>query len=410
MKTSKFFLLLIFAFTLLVSCKTENKNNEFKNGFWRGEITIQNQQLPFIFEVIKDVDTYKINLHDGDNIIELDEVSVVNDSVFFTLHIFDIDVKAKLNNDALSGTYTKNYADDYVLPFKATYGKEERIDNLTATNKFDGKWSFKFDDDDDNNKKVAIFRVEDNKLKGTILTKTGDYRFLEGTTDEDKFTLFAFDGNHMYIFKAALENDSIFSGELWSGKTGHYKFSAIKDENAELPDANSLTYLKEGYDKIEFSFPGLNGNQVTLNDAKYQDKVVILQISGTWCPNCMDETKFLTKWYDENKDRDVEIIGLAYEMKDDFDYAKKRVQKMKDKYNVKYDYVIAGTSARGNASKSLPMLNHIMSFPTSIIIDKNGKVRNIHTGFSGPATGDYYLDFVKEFNTIMDEVLAEQLR
>lgn len=405
MKKIKAVLLLILTFTTLFSCKTENETNEFKSGFWRGEITLQNHQLPFVFEVIKDVDTYKINLHDGDNIIELDEVSVVNDSVFFTLHIFDIDVKAKLNNNALSGTYTKNYADDYVLPFKATYGKNERIDNPTATNKFDGKWSFKFEDDDDNNKKVALFRVEDNKLKGTILTKTGDYRFLEGTTDDDKFTLYAFDGNHMYIFKAALENDSIFSGELWSGKTGHYKFSAIKDENAELPDANSLTYLKEGYHKIEFSFPDLNGNLVTLNDAKYQDKVIILQIFGTWCPNCMDETKFFTKWYDENKDKGVEIIGLAYEMKDDFDYAKKRIQKMIDAYNINYDFLIAGVPA--DASESLPMLNKVMSFPTSIIIDKNGKVHNIHTGFSGPATGDYYLDFVEEFNTIMDEVLAE---
>ena len=210
----------------------------------------------------------------------------------------------------------------------------------------------------------------------------------------------------MYILKAKLE-DGVLKGDYWSGKTLHQTFTGVRDENAKLPDASKLTFLKDGYDKIVFSFPDLNGNQVTLNDPKYQNKVVILQLFGTWCPNCMDETKFLTKWFDKNKNREVEIIGLAYENKADFEYAKTRVQKMKNKWSIGYDFVIAGTSKSGNASKSLPMLNHVMSFPTSIIIDKKGIVRSIHTGFSGPATDDYYLHFVEEFNTLMDELLAE---
>ncbi len=398
---------MLLTFLLLISCKNEPKTPTLKTGFWRGEITIQKQQVPFVFEIVQNKNKYKINLHDGDNIIELDEVTVANDSLFFTLHIFDIDVKAKIGENNLNGTYTKNYADNYVLPFKATFGKKQRIDNPTTTTKFNGTWSFKFEGDDDNNKKVALLKADGNSLKGSILSKTGDYRFLEGTSTNNEFTLYAFDGNHLFIFKAQLENDSVFKGEYWSGKTAHKKFTAIRDDTATLPDANSLTYLKDGFDSIEFSFPDLDGNLISLNDSKYQNKVVVLQLFGTWCPNCMDETKFLTKWYDKNKNRGVEIIGLGYEIKDNFDYAKKRVQKMKDKYQIGYDFVIAGTSKSGNAAKSLPMLNHVMSFPTAIIIDKKGKVRNIHTGFSGPATGDYYLDYIQEFNSLMDELLAE---
>ncbi|GAB1307667.1 hypothetical protein KH5_03500 [Urechidicola sp. KH5] len=391
----------------MTSCNKEIQPTEFKSGFWRGEITIQNQQLPFVFEVKNENNQYRINLHDGDNIIELDEVQVVNDSVFFTMHIFDIDVAAKIEGNSLAGTYTKNYAQDYVLPFKANFGKKERLDQPQTSDAFNGKWSFQFDTDDENNKKVAIFNSEENKLKGTILSKTGDYRFLEGIATDNDFTLYAFDGNHMYIFKAQLDDPISLSGEYWSGKTGNKKFKATRDENASLPDANSLTYLKEGFDKIEFTFPDLDGNPVSLNDEKYQNKVVVLQLFGTWCPNCMDETIFLTEWYNKNKNRGIEIIGLAYEVKDDFDYASNRVKVMKEKYNVGYDYVVAGTSSKSDAAKTLPMLNHVMSFPTSIVIDKKGNVRNIHTGFSGPATGDYYLDFINEFNTLIDELLAE---
>ena len=122
----------------------------------------------------------------------------------------------------------------------------------------------------------------------------------------------------------------------------------------------------------------------------------------------MDETKFYTNWYNENKHRNVAIIGLAYEAKNDFNYAKSRVEKMKNRFNVGYDFLIAGTYNKKEASKTLPMLNHVMSFPTSIFIDKKGNVRKIHTGYSGPATGDYYLKFIDEFNYFMDALLKEE--
>ena len=80
---------------------------------------------------------------------------------------------------------------------------------------------------------------------------------------------------------------------------------------------------------------------------------------------------------------------------------------MKQKYNVGYDYVIAGVYDKKEAAKTLPMLNHIISFPTTIFIDKKGKVRKIHTGFSGPATGNYYEEFVDNFNSFMNQLLNE---
>ena len=219
--------------------------------------------------------------------------------------------------------------------------------------------------------------------------------------------LSTFDGEHAYLFKARLQDDGSLQGNFWSGISYHTTWTAQRDENAQLPDANDLTYLKEGYDQLSFTFPDLEGESVSLSDSQYQDKVILVQLFGTWCPNCMDETKFLTEWYDQNKERGVEIIGLAYERKDDFDYASSRVKKMVDKLDVGYDFLIAGVSDKEKAAETLPMLNRVMSFPTLIYIDQKGKVQNIHTGFSGPGTGEYYDDFVKEFNERMDALLDQ---
>jgi hypothetical protein len=123
----------------------------------------------------------------------------------------------------------------------------------------------------------------------------------------------------------------------------------------------------------------------------------------------MDETKFLAPWYLQNKDRGVEILGLAYERKDDFMYASDRVKKMIDKWNVPYAFVIAGVNDNAKASETLPALNRVVAFPTTIFIGKDGKVKYIHTGFEGPGTGIYHQQFIERFNQIVNELLAEDL-
>jgi len=369
---TKFNILILSSVVLILSfysCKKETKTTELKLGFWRAEINMQDQLLPFNFEILKEGDNYKANLINGaQETIPLDEINVVGDSVFITLHIFDIELRAKINDNTLNGLYIKNYKENYRIPFTATYDILERFKNPTTSTNFDGKWQVTFVEDDTITfPGVGIFKKEGNLLKGTFLTETGDYRYLEGVSSDSTMNLYTFDGNHAFIFNATTKGDSI-KGEFLSGMDYRATFSGYKNSAAKLTNADKLTFLKDGYDKIEFSFPDLD---------------------------------------DKNKDKDVEIIGLAYEAKDDFEYAKARVEKMKAKYNVGYDYVIAGVYDKEAAAKTLPMLNHVLSFPTTIFIDKKGVVRKIHTGFSGPATGSYYEEYVDEFNSFMSQLLNE---
>ncbi|WP_196889224.1 peroxiredoxin family protein [Aureivirga sp. CE67] len=400
----------LFVFTLLVACKTEEKTKiELKKGSWKGEILMQNETLPFLFDIDEKDGKYSGYLINSEEKIPLNEIEIKNDSVFISMHIFDISLKAKINGNTLNGVYVKNYIPNYELPFTAKFGETKRFENPVSTNKFDGKWDIIFKDDEGNeNPAIGVFEQKGNLVKGTFLTPTGDYRYLEGTEENGFLKLVTFDGNHAFIFNMKLKENGEIKGVFKSGLNWIETFTGKKNPDAKLPDANKLTYLKEGYDTVSFSFPNLNGEKVSLDDPKYKDKVVILQIFGTWCPNCMDETQFLTKWYQENKDKDVEIIGLAYEIKDDFNYAKSRVEKMKETFNVPYDFLIAGTANKEEASKTLPMLNKIISFPTTIFIDKNGKVAKIHTGFSGPATGEHYAKFIEEFNLTINDLTSEK--
>jgi thiol-disulfide isomerase/thioredoxin len=132
-----------------------------------------------------------------------------------------------------------------------------------------------------------------------------------------------------------------------------------------------------------------------------------VQIMGSWCPNCMDETNFLSPWYRKNRERGVEIIGLAYEKNPDFSVSAPKLKKMITRFGIEYNVLLAGQNDKAKASLTLPMLNRVLAFPTTIFIDRNGKVRKIHTGFSGPGTGEYYTQFVEEFEQFVDKLVAE---
>lgn len=400
------------AFSLIALTSCQQPQN-LKTGVWRAVIAIQGRDMPFNFEVTRDnKGGYDIHLLNAGERLLLDEVTVTGDSMNATLHIFDANIKARISGDSLTGLFIKNYADDYRLPFKAAHGQDFRFEQhepaKTAVD-FSGKYQVTFVHDNDTTEAIGLFSQQDGRVTGTFMTPTGDYRFLDGIADGGELKLSTFDGNYLYLFEGTLRDDGKIEGEFISGTTWRESWVAERNESASLPDAESLTHLKEGYSTVAFEFPDVDGRIRSLRDEKYQNKVVILQLLGTWCPNCMDETRFLVPWYLENRERGVEIIGLAYERKPDFDYASARVRKMVDKMDVGYDIVIAGTSDKGEASKTLPMLNEVVAFPTTIFIGKDGRVRKIHTGFSGPGTGRYYEQFKEAFNQTVNELLSEDL-
>lgn len=398
--------LLIIA-TTLITCSTKT---ELKTGVWRGVVEMQDLQLPFGLEVYKNDSVYTAAVINAGEKILLDDVSVIGDSVKIVMHIFDSQLKAKIEDDKLVGSFIKNYDSTETLPFAATFGDTYRFVKTEATVSFDfsGKYALQFKSPTETYPSVGIFKQTGNTVEGTFLTPTGDYRYLQGNVVGNELMLSTFDGNHSFVFKAKVEGDSL-KGNFYSGNNSLESFKGVRDENAEMPNAESLTYLKEGYKTLDFSFPDQSGNKISLSDERFKNKVVILQIFGTWCPNCMDETKFLSPWYDANKDRGVEILGLAYERKPDFDYASKRVSIMKEKLHVNYDFVIAGVNDKVKAAETLPALNHVISFPTTIFIGKDGNVKHIHTGFSGPGTGIYYDQFKDRFNQIINKLLNEDL-
>lgn len=406
-----FLVLIVAAFS---ACQTSAKK-DLKVGTWRAILKTQSgAEIPFNFEVIDSAKTKVLDIINGEERFRVNEIKLTGDSVLIQMPLFDSEIHAVFNGDKLSGRWIKHLADSNVaMDFEAVPDAKWRFFNTDVDTKFNisGRWSSTLIGKDKKDTTLAIgeFKQTGTKLTGTFLTTTGDYRFLEGTVSKDKMYLSCFDGSHAYLFTGKLANDStIANGTFYSGLTHTEDWTARKDEKAMLPDAYSLTSLKAGNKKLKFSFPDLNGKKVSLEDPKFKNKVVVIQFMGSWCPNCMDETAYLAPFYEKYKNKGVEIVGLAYERTTDLQRSKKNVERMKNRFNVGYDMLLTGyTNDTKEVVKSLPMLENFVAFPTTILIDKSGEVRKIHTGFSGPGTGEHYKEFVKEFEKSVDDLLAE---
>lgn len=401
--------------SLFSSCSSKSDTG-FSEGIWRATLkTGSGAEIPFNFEVTDSANQKFLDVINGKERFRVNEISITADSVLIQMPLFDSEIRAVLKNKILSGQWIKHYADsDEVLQFNAKFNDDWRFFKVNPETKsnISGRWSVTFNTADKKNSYVAVgeFSQENGRVLGTFLTATGDYRFLEGTVSDGNLYLSCFDGSHAYLFTGKLLNDkTIVDGKFYSGLSYMETWTGKKDDAAILPDAYSLTNLKEGYDKIDFSFPDLDGKKVSISDKKFKDKIVLVQFFGSWCPNCMDETAYLTSFYKKYQQKGVEIIGLAYERSKDFERSKKNVTRLRDRFSVPYDMLITGfTNDKIEVSKSIPMLDKFMAFPTLMVIDKKGKIRKIHTGFSGPGTGIHYTDFVKEFENTIDGLLAEK--
>lgn len=413
-KTLKKILLIVGCLILCAQAAfSQNGSVHLPAGIWRASVTLQGGPTPFLMDIQQEKNKYVAYLLNAGERLKLDEITLTGDSVIFSLHVFDAVLAGKIvNGSRIEGKWIKfRHKTTDEVPFTAAYGEKERFipTGKKAEAVFSGKWSVTFTDDNGKSyPAVGIFDQKGNKITGTFLTSTGDYRYLEGIVEGTEMQLSTFDGSHGFLMKAGMSGPKQFKGEFWAGRLGHETFTGLRNDTATLPDADRLTFLKEGYDKVTFSFPNLDKQAVSPQDAKFKGKVLILQIMGSWCPNCMDETAFLAPWYTKNKKKGVEIIGLAYERYPDFEDAKNRVAKLKEKYRIEYELLIAGINNKDEASKTLPMLNRVLAYPTTIFIDKKGQVRKIHTGFTGLGTGVYYEKFVKEFNDFVNQLVAEK--
>jgi thiol-disulfide isomerase/thioredoxin len=361
-------------------------------------------EIPFLFEYDPEIGQNFVILN-GEERIEL-KAETHGDSLKVAFEVYDAALIFLQAGAEIKGFWQRNiYGKITTMPFKAVKKPKLRQSLMPVSRHAEGKWAINFKGESD--AAVGVFTQKNNDVLGTILTTTGDYRYLYGIIDENKLSLSTFNGAFAFKFEADFTKDDELSGVFYSGLSYMNMWTARKDEKAVLRDAYEMLKTKENV-KAVFNFDNLDGEKLSLENERFKDKVVIIQILGSWCPNCLDETQFLAQFYEKYRAKNTEVVALAFERKNSLAEAKPFLEKLIKKYNVNYPVLYAGKADKKEVAEKLAFIDQIIAFPTTIILDKKHRVRKIHTGFSGQGTGKYFEEFVRHFETEIDTLLKEE--
>lgn len=401
--------LLLAQLALLAGCG--RPVDEPQTGTYRATLKLPGGEAPFGLEVARDKDRFVLYLVNATERTRVDNVTLADGELTAVFPGYENTLRTKMYRDRLEGNVTliKDQGKEQVIPFQARRGETHRFykDALTDNADLAGRWEMTLTSDGKNTAAVAIFEQQHDRVTGTVLTPTGDHRFLDGQVHGEEAQLSTFAGGLAYLYKLKVNQHGELEGDMWQGLASHSTVKARRNENATIEGNEPDTQLKDQTSRFDFTFRDFDGNEVSLSDAKFRDKVVVVTLGGSWCPNCHDEAVFLVPFYKEYQPKGVEIVALMFERHGEFERAAQAVRGYRKDLGIEFTTLIAGVSDTEEASKALPTLTGIYGYPTTIVVDRAGAVRDIHVGFSGPATGRHYEEYVAEFRGLIDQLLAE---
>ncbi len=384
-------------------------------GSWRAVLTSPGGELPFTLRFDHDGPRLRAVIVNGAGEAAITRVERRGDRLVFRFEHYDSEIEAKLEAPGrLEGRFRRTIpSGDSVMAFSAVKDDLDRFKPSprrgAALPDVSGSWAVEFVDETSSEVAQGEFVQQGSGVSGTFLTPTGDYRFLSGSYENGVLRLSTFDGAHAFLFEAVAQEDGTLAGDFWSRESYHAKWTARRTGEQEqvLPDAWAQVGLSNAEGRFHFELPDLEGKTVSLADARFRGKVVVVNLFGSWCPNCNDEAPLLSAWRNRFQDQGLEIVGLAFEYTGKPERDREQVRRFAARHAIDYPLLLAGTSDKQKAAAALPDLTRVAAFPTTIFIGRDGKVRKIHSGFAGPGTGRHHAELVAELEALIQQLIAE---
>jgi thiol-disulfide isomerase/thioredoxin len=375
-------------------------------GLWNATISVNGSEIPFKIEFSGDGTSVKGWFFNGKQHENSTGGEFTNGSLVLNFDSYASVLKATLKDGALDGEYvTRGKA----LPVHAVRAAKQAASNEKAPD-ISGLWYLEDVNSSKKGEKAWQFIVEQQggEVSGSILRIDGDTGALTGTFKDGRFILSHFSGARPALLVVTPQSDGTLKLEL-SGQHHEGVITAVRPEQArakgfaEPTDAGQHTGVKDSAQPFTFSFPDLNGNVVSNTDARFRNKVVLINITGSWCPNCHDEAPFLAALYEKYHAQGLEIVALSFEEAEQLPNPT-RLKAFIKEYGIHYTVLLGGETS--SAKDKLTQARDWDSWPTTFFVGRDGLVKGVHAGFPGQASGALYERETHEFVAEVERLLA----
>ncbi len=251
-----------------------------------------------------------------------------------------------------------------------------------------------------------VVRQSGAEVTAAILRVDGDTGALQGTYRDGKFVLSHFSGARPMLLEVTPAKD----GTLELLENRRTKMTAIRSSEARIKglpeptDPSRHTSVQDPTVPLHFSAPDLEGRTVSDTDPQFRNKVVIVAIGGSWCPNCHDEAPFLVELYKKYHARGLEIVDLSFEEGEQLQNPS-RLRAFIKEYDIPYTVLLAGETSQ--LHEKLPQAVNLNAWPTTFFLGRDGLVKSVHAGFAAPASGSFHDELKSDVERLIEGLLAD---
>jgi thiol-disulfide isomerase/thioredoxin len=375
------------------------------NATWRGTLQLPEITIPFRMELDLSGGKPAGSFIVGNEKTPIPEIARNQNALTFSFSEYGAEMRGTWDGERLNGEYLRHRADGTKsFSFSASPEFENvRRSQMAPTGNY--QVVFEGETSEEATTVASIWKEGPVSYYGTFIAPDGDYGLLEGMPTRDGIQLSRFTGWQGIAIE--LKRD----GERWSGKfhAAHAdkpRAFTLQTRTDSAVEGRQQVGMKNPNAPFTFACTSLTGEVVRNTDERFKGKALAVDIMGTWCHNCMDESPVLEKLYQQYSKVGFEVVGLSFEIKDDAELGKKNLMLFRDRYKLTYPVLYCGSVDDANIEQQLKsQLDNFFAYPTTLFINRKGEVQTIHSGFQGPGTGDRYPLQVEKLHDLAQKAL-----
>ncbi|MEX1140483.1 MAG: TlpA disulfide reductase family protein [Bacteroidota bacterium] len=382
-----------------------------EESIWTGTMTLADQkQLPLRMSMNLGAQPPAGSFIVGDESTPIPEIEVTGDSIIVHISEYQAALRGVWDGKEWKGNFFRYRKDTLLLPFVARPGEPLREPTHTTPStaiRLTGSFRVYYHEPDGiDSMSTAKFWSRGDSVFGTFIDPSGDHGLMAGIQRGDSAWVGRFIGWQANLLELYFEEGS-WKGKYYARQFPPEVFTLVPQPGAEKEQLDKRrTRLKEPRKPFRFEGLTIEGDTVRNNDARFRGKALIVDIMGTWCHNCLDEAPLLQRLHEEFNDDGLEIVGLSFEVTEDAVTGRNNLAIYKKRHGLTFPLLFAGSLDANNVDSSLhSQLDDFFAYPTTLFIDRKGRVRDIHWGFKGPGTGEDYQREVERFYQLVKEIL-----
>lgn len=416
----KMFAASVFAGSLIVSLSAFAASSSPVDGVWEGTATVRGQEVPLRLQIAGSSTNLRAALLNGSEKSVASSATLQDGKLLLSFNYFARSLEATLSGDQLAGTFgTTSTAPKAAPRVPVALHRSSATPTASAGPDIHGDWEIAVASS--KGESAWQLRIEPvakdagpAAIHAVIQRIDGDTGSLYGAWDGHQYTVSHFTAAGPALYSIIpQENGTLLVSNLLAPEAqkaqardlvARRPVEARKENLAAPTESTEQTRIKDPSTPFAFSFPDLTGQQVSNSDARFHNKVVIVAIGGSWCPNCHDEAPFLESLYKQFHNKGLEIVNLSFEEEDQLQNPT-RLRAFIQRYGITYPVLVAGTPDQLN--EKITQADHLNCWPTSFVLGRDGRVREVHAGFAGPANPPAHQALEHEVTALVEKLLAE---